>query len=202
MNMSLRALRIFLGALATGAMAIFAVPASAVQYTSGFDPLGAVTFSGTGLFQFDNVCLNADNLYLAADCNLVLLAASLDMTDTGSSNTAHLDFAPVLPDSTDMVDLIISGGTLVGIDTGLVGPVFVSDVSSSLFGPWWLQWQTGIDPVFLFTGGCTFTLESEVCTPNEFSSGEATNVTFTRVPEPGTLGPEYVNDLETPVCGN
>jgi hypothetical protein len=183
--MTRKTLRILLGALATGAVAIFAAPASAVHYTSGFDPLGAVTFSGTGLLQFDDSCLNADGLYSAAACNLVLLSASLDMTDTGSSDIAHLDFAPVLPDSTDMVDLIISGGTLVGIDTGLIGPVFVTDDGSSLFGPWWLQWQS--DPVFLFTGGCTF-VESQVCTPNEFSSGEATNVTFTRVPEPGTLG--------------
>jgi PEP-CTERM motif-containing protein len=183
MTMTRKTVRILLGALATVAVAIFAVPASAVQYSSGFDP---VAFSGTGLFQFDDTCLNTDGLHLAADCNLVLLNASLDMTDTGSSDTAHLDFAPVLPDSTDMVDLIISGGTLVGIDTGLIGPVFVTDDGSSLFGPWWLQWQS--DPVFLFTGGCTVGVESEVCTPNEFSSGEATNVTFTRVPEPGTLG--------------
>jgi len=87
------------------------------------------------------------------------------------------------------VSLDIQGGALTGIDSGLLGPAFVTDDSSSLFGPWWLQWQTSAgDPVLLFTGNCF-----EGCLPNQTPSGTALHVTFTEVsgpgaPEPGTFG--------------
>jgi len=187
----------FLGAVASAAVAIFAVPASAVVYSSGFDPL---SFSGTGFFQFDNHC-ETDNggfgNYTQAECNVIFLSASVQMVDTDSLDniigTGDLNFG-----SSILIDaIVISGGLLVGVDSGLFGPAFISSGSGSLSSntdPWWIQWQTELnDPVFLFTGSCNVDGEFEFCFPNGEPSATAFNVTFTRLtdgvaPEPGTLG--------------
>jgi hypothetical protein len=184
-----RSFRTFLGALTFAAFMICGGPAQAVFYGSDFDPVGPVTFSGHGLFQFDDACLASNGLHSAASCHLMLVSATIHMHD--SLNSADLAFGP---DVLHMIDLIIFGGNLVGVDTGLIGPSFVTDDASSLFGPWWLQWQSGFsplladtDPVNLFTGSC-----SEGCSPNGSPAAVALHVTFTRVgqaaPEPGTLG--------------
>jgi hypothetical protein len=193
MSMSRRTLRMFLGALATAAVAIFAVPANAVVYGSGFDPL---SFSGTGFFQFDNHC-ETDNggfgTYSQALCNVIFLSASVDMVETAPSGTGHLNFGP----STNIVDIIINGGLLVGVDSRLFGPAFTgTSCTGSLCNgaPWWIEWQHNSPPttlplneVLLFTGTC-----DGPCFPATLPSGVAPIVTFTRqsdgVPEPGTLG--------------
>ena len=179
----------FLGALASAAVAIFAVPANAVVYSSGFDPL---SFSGTGFFEFDNACEAVDGTYTGAECNVTFLSASVQMVDTDSLDniigTGDLNFGPSI-----LIDaIVISGGLLVGVDSGQFGPAFISSGSGSLSSntdPWWIQWETELnDPVFLFTGDCF-----EGCFPNQDPSATALNVTFTRLtdgvaPEPGTLG--------------
>jgi hypothetical protein len=194
----------FLGALATAAVAIFAVPANAVVYSSGFDPVGDVDFIGTALFKFNDGCLTPDGFKDAATCSLTMLSAELDMTDTDSGDTAHLDFGL----QSVVGELFIAGGELAGINSNKLGPAFVFDDSSTLFGPWWIQWQTdggvigltsfdllsnGVsNQVLLFTGTCNVDGEVEFCNPNDEPSGVALTVTFTRqtngVPEPGTLG--------------
>ena len=177
----------FLGALATAAAAGFAIPANAVVYSSGFDPL---SFSGTGLFQFDDGCETANGgfgTYTQAQCNVILLSASVNLVETAPDGTGQLSFGS----STNIDAIVISGGLLVGVDSGLFGPAFISSGTGSLSSntdPWWIQWQTELnDPVFLFTGSCP-----EGCFPDEFPIATAFNVTFTRqtngVPEPGTLG--------------
>lgn len=185
MSMSRRTLRMLLGATAAAAVAIFAAPASAVIYSSGFDPL---SFSGTGFFQFDDHCLTdngGNGNYTQAECNASLLSASVDMVATAPDGTGHLDFGP----STNIFNIVISGGELVGVDSGLFGPAFTgASCSGSLCdgAPWWIQWLSDVDdPVFLFTGNCI-----EGCFPNQSPSATAFDVTFTRleVPEPGTLG--------------
>jgi hypothetical protein len=183
----------FLGALASAAVAIFAVPANAVVYSSGFDPL---SFSGTGFFQFENHC-ETDNggsgVYTQAECNVIFLSASVDMVETAPPGTGQLSFGS----STNIDAIVISGGLLVGVDSGLFGPAFISSCTGSLCSntdPWWIQWQTELnDPVFLFTGSCNVDGEFEFCFPNGEPSATAFNVTFTRLtdgvaPEPGTLG--------------
>jgi hypothetical protein len=181
----------FLGALATAAAAGFAIPANAVVYSSGFDPL---SFSGTGLFQFDDGCETANGgfgTYTQAQCNVILQSASVDMVDTDSLNntigTGHLSFGS----STDIAFIHISGGLLVGVDSGLFGEAFTDACTGTLCNgaPWWIQWENDFvpDPVFLFTGSCP-----EGCLPNTSPSATAFNVTFIRqtngAPEPGTLG--------------
>ena len=87
-----------------------------------------------------------------------------------------------------VVSLNFQGGALTGLNTGLIGPEFVTDGSSSLFGPWSLEWDAGVtDPVSLFTETCNANGCSEVVV------GTDTHVTFTEVsgpslPEPATLG--------------
>jgi len=173
-------------ALAAG----FALPAQAVFFSSNFDPLGPVSFTGSGLFQFDDACLASDGFYSASDCHLQLVHADANVTDDGAGGTANVHFGS---NTASMVDLIISEGTLVGIDTNLIGPAFTSDCTPQTGCTtidWWIQWSSGFeptlesldDPVFLGRGcdienGCdTF--------------GVAPTVTYTRVssvPEPATL---------------
>jgi PEP-CTERM motif len=184
-----RTLRTFFAALATAVAAFYASSASATVWHSGFDPVGTVTFSGDAFFQFDDACLAPDGFHDAATCNLEMTSAEIDMTDTGTGDTAHLSFASVVPWFVTG-DLVTAGGDLVGLDTDQIGPAFVS-AGGSLDGPWWIQWTSSsdgiglpaIDPVFLFFGEC-----NDGCFPDGLPSGEAIHVTFDRVPEPGTLG--------------
>ena len=185
--MARKGLRGCIVTLATAVAAILAGPASAVHYSSGYDP---TVFSGTGLFQFDDACLASDGVFSGASCHATLLS---NVTDITSPGTGHLNFAPVLPNSVDIVDIVIEGGTLVGVDTNLIGFVFASPCTGAACGvPWWIKWQSNVDfpavfpQVFLFTGSC----DGEFCSPNSLPEGEADTVTFTRVavPEPGTLG--------------
>jgi len=187
-TMSTRILRNSLATLATAATFALGGFANAAIYSSSFDPPGPLSFSGVGLFQLDDACLAfADGMYGAALCNLTLLSATVDMTDTVSSDTGHLNFAAVLPDTAHMIDLVISGGELVAVDTGLIGWAFPAPCSGTLCGdPWWIQWGSNfnnVDPVFLHTGNC----DGEACFPDQQAFAVANNVTFTRVPEPGTM---------------
>ncbi|HQR11330.1 MAG TPA: PEP-CTERM sorting domain-containing protein [Casimicrobiaceae bacterium] len=157
--------------------------ASARFYDSSFDPLGPLTFSGTGRFYADDACFAADGVYAAAACNLTLLSATVDMTN--GVDSAHLDFVSILPNTLDMIDLIISGGELVGVNTNAIGWVFPGTCTGTLCGdPWWVQWgaSVDIDPVYLYTGSC-----DGPCFRNDNPESTAFDVTFKRVPEPGTL---------------
>jgi hypothetical protein len=189
--MSTRTFRNLLGTLLTATTLMLGGAANAAFYSSSFDPPGPVSFSGTGLFQLDDACLAADGFYTAAACNLTLLSATVDVTDTSTSDTGHLNFASLLPNIVSMVDLIISGGNLVGVNTDLIGSVFASPCTGTICGePWWIEWGTtsDSDPVFLFTGNC----DGDSCFPAQTPIGTAFNVTFTRVPEPGTLALLFV----------
>jgi hypothetical protein len=188
--MSRRLHRLFVAAIASPLLALGCL-ANAAFYSSNFDPPGPLSFAGTALFQIDDACLGAgnDGFHTAASCNLALLSATLSMTDTNSLDTGNLNFAPVLPNTADLIDLLISGGELAGVNSDLIGFVFAAPCTGTLCGvPWWIQWgTTPVDPVFLYTGNC----DGPACFPNDGFSGVAENVSFTRVnlaPEPGTMG--------------
>lgn len=166
------------------ALALFALPAAAVFYNSNFDP---ASFSGTALFEFDDVCLLTNGVHSAGSCHLQLISASADIADDGTGGTGHLDFSDLTPDSIDMVDLDIEGGTLVGVNTALIGFEFASPCTGTACGvPWWIQWTNPTDPVNLFSGSC-LQIDGLQCTPDQTPVATAFNVTFTRVPEPATL---------------
>jgi hypothetical protein len=182
--MSKRVFQNSLATLVTVVALTFTGLASARFYDSSFDPPGPLTFSGTGRFYVDDACFAVDGSHLAAACNLTLISATVDMSN--GTDTAHLDFLSILPNTLDMIDLFISGGELVGVNTNAIGFVFPGPCTGTLCGdPWWVQWgfTVDIDPVYLYTGNC----DGEECFRNEQSSATAPNVTFTRVPEPGTL---------------
>ncbi|HVO89270.1 MAG TPA: PEP-CTERM sorting domain-containing protein [Casimicrobiaceae bacterium] len=175
-------IRKWIGAIGVVLTAGFALPAQAVFFSSNFDPLGpTVAFTGSGLFEFDDACLAADNTYTAAQCHLQLVHADANVTDDGAGGTANVHFGS---NTASMVDLIISGGTLAGINTNLIGPAFTNDCTPQTgctLIDWWIQWQSDPDPVFLGRGcdienGCD-------------AFGIAPTVTFTlvSVPEPATL---------------
>jgi hypothetical protein len=186
MAMSNRTLRMSLSVLAASAVLMLAGPARAGIWSSDYDPIGSITFSGRAFFQFDDSCLAVDGFYSAAFCHTVFLSATADISDT-SPATGHLNFASVLPNTANVGDIVIVNHALAGVDTGVIGSVFPGPCTGDLCGtPWWIQFESGLeDPVFLFTGSCPD--GPSTCTPNISPQGVATNVTFARVPEPGLL---------------
>ena len=177
--MSRRLHRLLVAALAAPLLGL-ACLANAAFYSSNFDPPGPLSFAGTALFQIDDGCLGVanDGFHTAASCNLALLSATLSMTDIPTGDTGTLNFASVLPNTAGLIDLLISGGELAGINSDLIGFVFAAPCTGTLCGiPWWIQWQTTpTDPVFLYTGNC----DGDFCFPNELASGVAGKCHFTR----------------------
>jgi hypothetical protein len=203
--MSMKIVRTSLASLAAVFALAFAGFANGALFGSHYDPL---SFIGDALFQFDDACL-ADGTYIGTACNAQLLSATFDMSDgtVGVDPTAHFDFSPVLPSSL-INNFVISGGLLVGVNTAAIGPDFAQSCPfAGCTGPWWIQWfytpQTIDTPasntVALYTGECfsditygvstkSVSLDSvDPCSRNEQSSAEAHDVTFSRVPEPGTM---------------
>jgi len=194
------------GALAGGA-------ANAALYNSHFDPIDVVSFEGNGRFYIDDACLLADAVYSGTFCNARLEFADLTLTvdesppDVGDRGDVHFGM------STDIVSVIIEGGELVGVNSGLIGPSFAAPASctGAVCGtPWWVQWEAPTPPpiltldalasvpgdaVNLFAGSCfsDFRLSTPkatsdgFCSPDERPVGVAFDVTFTRIPEPGSL---------------
>lgn len=182
-------LRTSLNVLAAAAVLSVAGPACAGVWSADYDPIGDITFNGRAFFQFDDSCLLEDGFYDAASCNTVLLRATAEISND-SPATGHLDFAPLLPLSEEVRNIVIVDHALAGVDTDLIGFVFPGPCTGDLCGtPWWIQFESGFDdPVFLFTGPCPD--GPSTCRPNEGPSGIATNVVFARVdlvPEPGSL---------------
>jgi hypothetical protein len=184
----------------------------AALFNSHFDPLA---FVGDAQFQIDDACLaRVDGFY--TDCNPVFLGAQIDITDYAADlitvlGTAHVDFVPPL-DYAAIYGVAIAGGTLVGLNTGLIGSAYGSDCSDSLScdTAWWLQWAYSgrtdtsslINAVGLYEGCGQAPIEIRSFLKSGPTSGDdapcypppgaelqavATTVTFTRIPEPGTL---------------
>lgn len=174
--------RNLLGAAIAAAGVTLAGASHGAIFNSHFDPN---SFSGDGTFQIDDACLaREDGFY--TDCNAVLLAASADIVSE-SGGTAHVNFGPVLP-STAIFDVEISGGTLVGVDSDWIGWAFADSCTGDLCAsdmPWWISWVAPDDPVLLSTGTCDGPSSCVRDDGDPFAI--ASTVTFTRVPEPGTL---------------
>jgi hypothetical protein len=184
--------------LARSALCIAALAASlaggaaeAALYSSHFDPIAAVTFSGDGTFYVDDECLAGSGVMSGATCHAELLGADVDLSVTATSDTGHLSFGP----STNIFDILIVDGELAGVNSGLIGFVFPSACTGSVCGtPWWIQWETfDSDPVFLYAGSCRFDERVSAaaiggdCIPTPTPVGAAFDVSFTRIPEPASL---------------
>ena len=183
----LKAIRLLSCAALLAAASAFSGGAHAVFYNSHFDP---IDFLGDGVFEFADSCLLEDGKYTGAECSARLVSAAIDIIEGDPpSGFGHAVFG----ESFDIIDLRISGGELVGVNTGFIGPSFAGSCTLTSCGPWWIQWSMGaVDPVFLYTGGCSPT-DGEfgfVCFPNTEPVATAFDVTFTRIsaaPEPGTV---------------
>jgi len=184
--------KLFRGALSVAALAasLAGGAAEAALYNSHFDPIAAVSFSGDGTFYVDDACLAGSGIMSGALCHAELLGAEVDLTVTATSDTGHLSFGP----SFNIFEILVEGGQLVGLNSGLIGSAFASSCTGEVCGaPWWVQWQTFDvpDPVFLYTGDCgieTFGAAGPRSAVSECTRvGTAPNVTFSRIPEPGSL---------------
>ena len=92
-----------------------------------------------------------------------------------------LNFAAALP-SSDILGYVVIGGQLAGVETGIIGPVDVSETD------YWFQFLTSFNNNAVSNVANLYT----DCSDNECSTTAQTTsgVTFTRqsTPEPGSLG--------------
>jgi hypothetical protein len=197
MTMTSKALRTVLFALAAGLL--LSTPASATRWVGTFDPISVF---GTGTFQWnDDLNCNTPGRHFATDddppCDPLIIALTATITDdnntpsdTSDDSHAFLDFASILSKPLDSYDLN-GGSQLVGVTTEIFGHVFPTSVDgpngSSLDGPWWFQWISdhNEDPVNFFLGSC---FEDECGFNPDVPTVQSTDIVFTQVPEPATLG--------------
>jgi len=182
--------RLLRGAALAGALALPALPAQAAIYSSAFDP---VDFFGVATFDVDDACLTSDGTKPndGAPCSVTWLSATVTITDAPSTTFSF----PQLPSPTAVVDILVSGGELAGVDSSIIGPA--SGDPGANQGPWFLQYQSGggefgLGRVLLFPSVCFSEGESVVCLPNTnpdaVSTADVENFTrVSAVPEPATL---------------
>jgi hypothetical protein len=187
--------RLLAGAAVAAAVAFPAVDSGAVVYSSSFDP---PNFSGVATFDVADACLVTDGVKTngVGGCTITWLTAEVTFQDISHT----FDYSHLLADSGIVSEILVSGGDLAGVRSGVLGPAFVSGFGSPYDGPWWIQYdhpalgssdfigvmQEGLGVVHLFTGDC----EGEFCDRNDTPSETADVHTFTRVtavPEPGTI---------------
>jgi hypothetical protein len=177
--MSNRTLRVSLSAFAAAVVLVLAGPAGAAVWNSDYDP---PAFIGTAAFDVPAACLAgvADGEYLPTDfpgCSPIRVIGNV-------STTPAVDFSSVLPSSA-IASYDVIGGQFVGVDTAIIG--------SAALG-FWFQFLSN----FQHIGDSPPTVTNTVNLYNNCSSdgptlfcsppvNVATIVTFTRVPEPGSL---------------
>jgi hypothetical protein len=194
MLMNTAMVRNLLGAAIAAAGVTLAGTSHGAIFNSHFDPN---SFVGDGQFQIDDACLAEDGFYLGSNCGATLLSATASITHVDDSDpenpvvlgTAQVNFGSLLPSDPGVVlEIEILDGTLVGVDTDWIGQAFASTCTGDLCGtvPWWIRWvNPDSDPVELATGTCDGIRSCNMNSGEPFAT--ANIVTFTRVPEPGTL---------------
>lgn len=131
-----------------------------------------LTFGGSGVslsaqIQLDPSCLGA-NGWQASDpytydpydykCSASVSSAKLSL-DSGGPDAQTVDFAGLLPDPKAVVGVNVVDGQLAGLDSYLIGSVYVP--AGAFNGYYWLQFDSGtghgvgpiqppVDPVFVF----------------------------------------------------
>jgi hypothetical protein len=197
-NLSLR--RFLASAAVAAALGLTGGAANAVVYSSTFDP---PNFSGTATFNVSQACLSAGNGFQTngvGGCTVSWDSATVTFQD---APTLTFDYTAFLPDG-DAVSMIwVQGGELAGVISDAIGAYIVSGNSNPAFnGPWWIQYAFsppsdlitaldgppssgafGLGVVYLYTGTC----DGDFCFRNPDPVETANVLTFTRVPEPGTL---------------
>jgi len=185
------------------ALGVAATPAGAVVYNSVFDP---TTFSGVATFDVDEACLSIGTGFISNgsyDCDVTWLTATVTLDD--GSSTTTFDYHPAfLPSNPAVNNIYVSGSDLAGVNSDTIGPVIVPLSSPGFAGPWWIEYSFSLSTsdFAALNGGpgnglfgygivnlwtCTPSASTVPCgTPNTLID-TADVLSFTRVPEPGTV---------------
>jgi hypothetical protein len=206
MTKSTKSIRILTCIAAAGLFLAAGPPAQAGSWGGKFDPIGMF---GTDLINISGSnCLpgtTAGGFFLvngfgATGCTATLLNASVTLTNPPPpgpfTDTAQLTFSALNTnqpfDGIWGIDLA-ADGTLLGVDSFLIGPKFTGNPAFP--GPWWIQLDagdgqsfpdpppTGLNTVLLFTADCS---ECQPF-PNATFTADLIGNKFDPVPEPGSL---------------
>jgi len=200
------------GVAASSLLLLLTTAAQGAIYSGRFDPTGDGAnfpgFNGEGIFNIADDCVNQGNGYHftqnfgdSSGCgDSYMTSAAVNLYDPSQAEPLN---NPVdhfsLSGSFGVIGVLVEGGTLVGVDTQIIGPA-TNDAGYAPNGdppdwypatPFWLQFQSGflcenniqapcVDPVYIYMG-------STQNPSTQIQSKPATDVTFQTVPEPGTL---------------
>ena len=213
MTMSTKNTRILACIAAAVSFVAAGPPAQAGNWSSKFDPIG---MHGTDLFNISGSdCLPGttvggffyvNNYHGTNNCVVSLLNAAVTLTDqpdtTDTADLTYIDLGSLTSGNIWGVNLA-ADGTLLGVDSFLIGPQFAPFGSNSVFNrPWWIQFDAGdgqpppgseggpLTPinntVLLFTGTCP-----DNCIPDTANgptyTAKVDGNRFDAVPEPGSL---------------
>jgi hypothetical protein len=170
--MSNGSLRMYLVALAALALAAGGRPAQAGIWDATYDPL--LEFAGTAVLNVPDACLSVPDGLHSGGCGIQVIS-------NVTTAPFALNFAAALP-STNVLSYVVVGGQLAGVETGIIGPVDVSETD------YWFQFLTSFNNNAVSNVANLYT----DCSDNECSTTAQTTsgVTFARqtTPEPGSLG--------------
>jgi hypothetical protein len=164
-------LRVTLALLGAIALAGGGNAAQASLWDATYDP---PEFVGTAVFNVPDACLSVTDGLHTGGCGI-------QVTSNVTTAPFAINFAATLP-STDVLSYVVVGGQLVGVETGIIGPVDVSETD------YWFQFLTSFNNNAVSNVANLYT----DCSDNECSTTAQTTsgVTFARqtTPEPGSIG--------------
>lgn len=184
-----------------------AAETNAARYTGTFDPeTTQYKWSGTHEFDVGNACLSSNGWKAANDpytndCAVALTGGSLTVLDKIANVQETIDFSGITPNF-NIWGIYVEGNELAGVDSDLIGQLFFDTDPLDDF-EWWLRWESGKAPTadyqanedggfygYSYTQNLIDPVYLSRCTDDECiqPTGPADIVTFTRVPEPGSLG--------------
>lgn len=177
--------------------------ATSVRYATRYDP---PSFVGTATFDVDDACfLGPDGFRTPGGaCTPSWLSAEITLNDDSPVDSRTFDYSAFLPSDELIINIYIAGGELIGVNTGLLGPVELTDTNPDFDGPWWIafgfspsdadrEYGSGNGIVDLYSGVCVSLGAGRVCAASDIPTDSATDEGFARlahvdtVPEPGTF---------------
>jgi hypothetical protein len=194
-----------LAALLLGAMAVLATGgnARAAVFVGSFDPafgplIPNLGFRGQGTFFIPDACLSLTGFVTFADCpGMSITSGFIDFYDTRSTPPPPtLVSQSYVPPPQDLIEILLSGGNLLGVETDAIGPKFVDvpdtfvEGRSIFAGNTWLEFQDGhlFDGQGNPAGAYLLACPGDGCGVSNANRSNTAITTFTRVPEPGSIG--------------
>lgn len=194
-----------LAALLLGATAVLAAPGSAraAVYVGSFDPafgpaIPNLGFRGQGTFFVPDACLSLTGFVTFADCpGMSITSGFIDFYDTRSTPPPPtVASQSYVPPAQSLIEILLgAGGNLLAVETGAIGPRFVvvpdTFGDGSLFaGNTWLEFQDGhvFEGFPPPAGAYLLACPGDGCGLDVADRSNTAIVTFTRVPEPESIG--------------